>query len=136
MPQVRTRIGDAVSKLDPNEASESVDPSPGVGQAPPQVWLITAYRAGEKSQIQGLAEALGWPFEFRRVVHRRFGAAFDLLRGDNLLGIDRRRSEPLAPPWPDLVIAAGMRNEPVARWIRAQSGGRTRLVQAPMCMKR
>src|SRR5581483_6461257 len=35
---------------------------------------------------------------------------------------------PLAPPWPDLVISAGRRNEPVARWIRARAGGRTRLV--------
>src|SRR5690606_33925339 len=45
-----------------------------------------------------------------------------------LAGIDVRRSDPLAPPWPDLLITAGMRNEPVARWVRRQSGGRTRLV--------
>jgi mitochondrial fission protein ELM1 len=37
-------------------------------------------------------------------------------------------SSPLQPPWPDLVISGGMRNEPVGRWIRKQSGGRTRLV--------
>ncbi len=34
----------------------------------------------------------------------------------------------LEPPWPDLVISSGVRNEPVCRWIRAQSGGRTRYV--------
>jgi mitochondrial fission protein ELM1 len=34
----------------------------------------------------------------------------------------------LQPPRPDLVITAGRRNEPVARWIRKQSGGVTRLV--------
>jgi hypothetical protein len=45
-----------------------------------------------------------------------------------LAGIDRAASSELAPPWPDLVITAGRRNEPVARWIRRQSGGRTRLV--------
>ena len=28
-----------------------------------------------------------------------------------------RRSSPLEPPWPDLVIAAGRRTAPVARWI-------------------
>jgi mitochondrial fission protein ELM1 len=90
--------------------------------------LIKAYRAGERAQIQGLAEALGWPFEFRRVVHRRIGAALDVLRGSNLLGIDRQRSDSLSAPWPDLVITSGMRNEPVARWIRTQSRGRTRIV--------
>jgi mitochondrial fission protein ELM1 len=34
----------------------------------------------------------------------------------------------LAPPWPDLVLWAGRRGTPIARWIRRASGGRTRLV--------
>ena len=33
------------------------------------------------------------------------------------------------PPWPDVLITSGKRSLPVARWIRRQSGGRTRLVQ-------
>lgn len=52
----------------------------------------------------------------------------NLGRGTGLAGIDRQRSDPLLPPWPELLITAGMRNEPVARWVREQSGGRTRLV--------
>jgi mitochondrial fission protein ELM1 len=51
-----------------------------------------------------------------------------LVLGPTLLGIDRRASSPLAAPWPDLVISAGRRNEPVARWIRRQAGGGVRLV--------
>ena len=47
---------------------------------------------------------------------------------DNPRTIDRAASSVLEPPWPDLVITAGRRNEPVARWIRRQSGGRARLV--------
>ena len=43
-------------------------------------------------------------------------------------GIDRRRSARLAGPWPSLVLASGRENEPVARWIRRQSGGETRIV--------
>ncbi len=35
----------------------------------------------------------------------------------------------LEGPWPDLVIAIGRRSVPVARWIKAQSGGRTKLVR-------
>jgi hypothetical protein len=34
----------------------------------------------------------------------------------------------LVPPWPDLVIGAGWRSVPVARWVRARSGGRARIV--------
>ncbi|MHB0678347.1 ELM1/GtrOC1 family putative glycosyltransferase, partial [Roseomonas mucosa] len=41
----------------------------------------------------------------------------------------------LAPPWPDLVIGVGRRSVPAARWVRASSGGRTRIVQIgrPRC---
>jgi len=93
------------------------------------VWLLEPYRAGEQQQVLALAEALGWPFERKRLAHRRLrGALTNLGRGTGLAGVDPRRSDPLRPPWPELLITAGMRNEPVARWVREQSGGRTRLV--------
>jgi hypothetical protein len=44
-------------------------------------------------------------------------------------GVDRSRSSELTAPWPDLVLASGRENEPLARWIKQQSGGRTRIVQ-------
>jgi mitochondrial fission protein ELM1 len=92
------------------------------------VWLIDAYRAGERSQILALAEALGWPFEVKELSYRKREFRTSLFRGSDLRGIRRQQSSRLEPPWPDLVISAGMRNEPVCRWIRAQSGGRTRIV--------
>jgi hypothetical protein len=46
----------------------------------------------------------------------------------SLASLDRAKSDPLIPPWPDLVIAVGKRSVPVARWIRAQNEGRTQLV--------
>jgi hypothetical protein len=48
-----------------------------------------------------------------------------------LAGVAKRRSSSLRPPWPDLVITAGRRNEPIALWIRkaaATTGHRVRLV--------
>ncbi len=98
------------------------------GASLPSVWVIAAYRAGEQSQLLALAEALGWPYEVKRLCHRRAGALYDVTRASGLCGIDRARSDALAPPWPEVVIAAGMRNEPVCRWIRHASGGRTRIV--------
>jgi mitochondrial fission protein ELM1 len=98
------------------------------GRTPPRVWVVTGYRAGERSQILALAEALGWPFEVKELDYRPAAASLSLFRGSSLGGIRRERSSRLAPPWPDLVITAGMRNEPACRWVRKQSGGRTRIV--------
>jgi hypothetical protein len=92
------------------------------------VWLVTGYRAGERSQILALAEALGWPFVLKELSYRKTEFRTSLFRGSDLRGIRLQDSSVLEPPWPDLVISGGMRNEPVGRWIRNQSGGRTRLV--------
>ena len=97
-------------------------------EAAPRTWILDAYRAGERTQLRALATALGWPFEIKTLRYRRFGQASALFLRDDLNGIDRAASDPLTPPWPDLLLSIGMRNEPVARWIRAQSGGCTRLV--------
>jgi mitochondrial fission protein ELM1 len=98
------------------------------GRPPPRVWVVLCYRHGESSHMRALADALGWPYEEKRLHYRWWGYLADVWRGTKLTGIDRRRSSPLQPPWPDLIISAAMRNEPVCRWIRRQSGGRARYV--------
>jgi mitochondrial fission protein ELM1 len=90
--------------------------------------VVTGYRAGERAQILALAEALGWPYAIKDVAYRGVATALSLVRARTRLGLNRAGSAKLRPPWPDLVISAGMRNEPVCRWIHRQSAGRTRLV--------
>ena len=96
----------------------------------PSVWLIDAYRAGERGQLRALAEALeqrlGWRIEIIPLSYRRRSVLPHLLRQTTLRGIPRSSRRRLRPPWPDWVISSGVRNEPVCRWIRAQSGGKTR----------
>ena len=96
--------------------------------APPRVWVMMGHKAGDNSQILALAEALGWPFETKRLVYRPTELLTNLTAPLTLLGIVRRKSSPLAPPWPDLIISAGRRNEPPCRWIQARAGKRVRLV--------
>lgn len=99
--------------------------------ATPRVWLMMGVKDGDNAQIQGLAEGLGWPFEIKRMIWRRTELATNLLLGPNLLGIDKAASSPLEPPWPDLIISAGRRNEPVCRWVQREAhrqGHRVRLV--------
>jgi mitochondrial fission protein ELM1 len=102
--------------------------APPAGRALPQVWLLTGFRAGDKAQMLALAEGLGWPFAVKHFAYRPYELLSNILLGSSLAGVKQDRSDALSPPWPDLVISAGRRNEPIARWIKARSGGRTRLV--------
>ncbi|HHH35445.1 MAG TPA: nucleoside-diphosphate sugar epimerase [Gammaproteobacteria bacterium] len=86
------------------------------------------HKAGDNSQVLALAEGLGWPYEIKRLVYRRGELLSNLLLGPNLACIVKSSSSPLTPPWPELVITAGRRNEPVARWIQRQAGHRVRIV--------
>lgn len=94
----------------------------------PRVWVLCGRKAGDNTQLQALAEALGWPFEIKHIRNRKSELLTNRLFGTTLAGVDLKQSDSLEPPWPDLVLTAGRRNEPVARWIRKQSGGTTRLV--------
>lgn len=94
----------------------------------PTVWLLMGHKAGDNNQVLALAETLGWPFEIKRMVYRSTELITNLLLGPTLAGIRLKSSSPLISPWPDLIITAGRRNEPVARWIKARAGGRARLV--------
>jgi len=94
----------------------------------PRIWCLLGHKAGDNTQVTALADALGCPWTPIRIHARPWELATNLALRISLAGIDRRRSSELAPPWPELIISAGRRNEPVARWIQARSGGRTRLV--------
>ena len=94
----------------------------------PLVWTLLGQKAGDNNQVLALAEALGWSWVAKRLQYIGPELIPNRLLRVTLLGLRRAQSDELLPPWPDLVISAGRRNEPVARWIRKQSGGRCRLV--------
>ncbi len=108
--------------------ASAVADTPPASAVPPRVWLLTGHKAGDNTQVVALAEALCWPFELKRFAYQPWELLSNRLLGVTLAGIDRPGSSVLEPPWPDLVITAGRRNEPVARWIRRQTGGHTQLV--------
>lgn len=95
----------------------------------PSVWVLADDRAGNVSQAQGVAEALGWPFQVKHIPYTATAGLPNILRGRSLIGVERSARAGLAPPWPDVVIAAGRRTAPVARWIKARSGGVAYLCQ-------
>ena len=107
---------------------ETADQETAEAQAP-RVWLLLDDRPGHVTQVVGLAEALGWPYERKTLAFTRLNRTSNRLLGASRLSLDTARSAELAPPWPDLVIATGRRTAPIARWIKRRSGGHTRLVQ-------
>jgi hypothetical protein len=86
-------------------------------------------RAGNVAQALGVADALDLPFTLKEVRYTRLAALPNALRGAGLTGVSGDTRRALAPPWPDLVIAAGRRTAPVARWIKGRAGGRSFLCQ-------
>ncbi|MEO6433831.1 MAG: ELM1/GtrOC1 family putative glycosyltransferase [Sphingomicrobium sp.] len=93
----------------------------------PIVWALLGERTGDNNQVLALAEALGHPFVSKNLRYNLLRALSEQL-GPTIMSIKRSRRGELVPPWPDLVIAIGRRSVPVARWIRKQSGGHTKLV--------
>lgn len=109
--------------LEPAAAEPAGDFAPA-----PRVWLVLGDKPGDNAQVEVVAAALGWPSERKHVQMRaRYVQGKPRVR-PSLHHIDRARSDPLEPPWPDLVITIGRRPSMVALWIAERSGGRTRLV--------
>jgi len=93
---------------------------------PAPIWVLLGKWHGDNQQLLAIAEALQLPFQ---AIPLRFNYAVNIpaqIRASSHVGW--RTDQPLVPPWPRIVLAAGGKSVPTARWIRQQSGGYTRLV--------
>lgn len=92
------------------------------------MWLVIGDKLGDNAQVEIIADALGWPVERRRL---RFLEQY--VHGKppfkpSLYHIDLQHSDPLEPPWPDLILTVGRRPSMAAMWIRERSAGRAKVV--------
>lgn len=99
-----------------------------MGEGSITVWCLLGKKVGDNTQVRALADELGLGCVEKFISARPWELLCHLGAGITLAGIDKSQSSDLVAPWPDIVISAGRRNEPVARWIQRQSGGHTRLV--------
>ena len=94
----------------------------------PIVWAFLSDHAGDNAQALALAEELGVPFQTKSLRYTWWRR----LPGNNarisLRSIDRASRQRLEPPWPELIIMVGPRSQPVGRYVKRLSGGRTKLV--------
>ncbi len=101
-----------------------MDPAP-----PPSCWVVTDGKAGMISQCVGLAEALGSDPIVKTVRLRtpwRDLTPYVRLGGRLQFTSD---SDPLTPPWPDLLIATGRHSVAASIVVRRLARGKTRTVQ-------
>lgn len=94
----------------------------------PVVWSFIGHKAGDNAQMRTLARAL-------RMQHREIPMRYSawelpvtLSSQPSLLGLSAAARRHLMPPWPDLVLTAGRRNEAAALWIAKASKGNTKIV--------
>jgi mitochondrial fission protein ELM1 len=93
----------------------------------PLVWLLAGDKGGDTAQLRVLARALGWPVVEKSLEFNGLYRLPNRLLGASVASLTARSGAALTPPWPDLVLSAGRRATPVARWVRAR-GGASRLV--------
>jgi mitochondrial fission protein ELM1 len=79
------------------------------------IWVLADPRAGTAAQPLGIAERLGVPF---RTVPLGWGPLARLpWPWPSLAGLTAESRAGLRAPWPKLVLSAGRRSVPVARWL-------------------
>ena len=94
----------------------------------PLIWVLIGERTGDNNQALALAEALGLPFAVKQLDYNKL-QSLSVWLPPTTITLTKAARAGLAAPWPDLVIAIGRRSVPVARWIKRQNGGRTKLVR-------
>jgi mitochondrial fission protein ELM1 len=98
-------------------------------KTPITCWIITEGITGTENQCIGVAEAMGITPLVKRVKLRfpwKQLSPWLSWGHDKALAAD---SDPIAPPYPDLVIASGRKSIGIAAHIRRESRGKTFVVQ-------
>lgn len=89
-------------------------------------WVLVDPRAGTANQALGIAARLGLPVVEKKLEYGMLARLPNF--GPSLRSLTAQSRAGIAPPWPDMVIAAGRRSAAIARYIKRQSPA-TRLVQ-------
>ncbi len=94
----------------------------------PVTWLLLGDKRGDNRMVEVIAEHLPWRSITKRLVTRPEWVVPKPRVRSTLDHLDLAASDPLEPPWPDLVLTIGRRPSMAARWLAEQAEGKTRLV--------
>jgi hypothetical protein len=93
------------------------------------VWYLHDGKVGLRNQALGVAEAVGLPFEEKRLAIRTPWRMLPPALWPNAIAAAGPAGDLLEPPWPRLVIGAGGRAAAPMLAIRRAAGGRCLVVQ-------
>ena len=96
------------------------------------VWLLIDDRKGSAGQIRGVAQLLNCnQFEIteKNISYTSLAALPNWMRGTSLFGVEKSCRKEISHDFPDIVLSGSRRSAPVARWIKKESGGHTKIVQ-------
>lgn len=86
-----------------------------------RIWALLDDRQGNTNQTLGVAEALGVPFEIKKIEFNEFIRIPNFIINKTTLGLTRRSAEQLHSPWPDIIICTARRLGIVASYIQSQN---------------
>lgn len=92
-------------------------------------WILTDGKPGMENQCLGLADAIGLPYDIKRVRPRLPWRFLPPLLWPAPLRAGDDKSDTLEPPWPRLLIASGRQSAAPSIAIRRAAGGQTFTVQ-------
>ena len=93
-----------------------------------RVWALLGPHRGDNNQVLALAEALGLPFEEKRLTYNQLRRVQPGLLGATFRSVAAEARAQLEGEPPDLTISTGLRSVPVVRELRRRSGGKMRAV--------
>lgn len=97
-----------------------------------KVWALLDDRAGNVNQVKGVCLELDdYEVIEKNISYTKLGGLPNFIRDASLLGVDIKSKNELLfeKEFPDFVIAAGRKTAPIARWIKKESAGKTKLIQ-------
>ncbi|HVI89151.1 MAG TPA: ELM1/GtrOC1 family putative glycosyltransferase [Dongiaceae bacterium] len=119
------------STISPSAAEQSAAEQPNA-HAMPRVWVIHSDKAGDNAQLKVIADSLPWPHETKQIMVRSQFVLGKPTVSASLHHVDEARSDPLTPPWPDLILTCGRRMSMVALWVQEQARQASTASQAGM----
>lgn len=95
------------------------------------LWALLDDRVGSVGQARGVLQVLEKHLDIteKQLVYTKWAKLPNFIKGRSLIGIDTQNSAEINAPFPDIVLSTSRRTTPVARLIKKQSKGKTKIVQ-------